>query len=477
MTVGSVTVGSSTRLRVSWTPPTDYEVDTYALRAIDQVTGAQVGMVVPGDRSSAVLEQLKAGTTYTLQLTACLDPVCIYLLPAEEDGVGQTDEEVWQIQGTGASFDTAVSVVEDGNTKPYALPFGSWSGQGLEGRLQLYYDPYTPSEKGVRMALTAGPATDGASVSQFEPVAGVGLRRRTANDPTAVGPTPATFQAVPLAWPDVPAIRLFYESEDPDGRGRVYSLDSWDGYLGQDFNSDDASAMCEIPDYGTGGPCEPSLVLGVDGDAVGANPGVEQVRQFKMGYPTTDSFLWDGAPGTFMFLTVHLTDAASTCSATYFNAGYAVYDGTDWALQYEPPDGPGQPCPLLFKGVQSPTPVHIRGVRYKLYYSRNHATDPAAAGPGAVKPVQLLYGDGAVFGSPTVVDYGDWEGLDLARPVHFLWPDGTSLTEDEESGLDDFQVLMPTGDPALQVMYTNMPCEGPSCPSPVFIGMAVLLNP
>lgn len=473
-TAGSVTAGSSTRLRIRWTPPDEY-VEYYALRLVDQVAGAELGVLVAGDQTATVVENLKSGTLYEIQLTACLDFGCIYLLPADPGGEGRTDEEYWQIQGAGASFETAAEVVTGGQDRPYAVVFESWAGPTLQGRLQLHYDPAADADKGVRMALLPSAATaDSTSVMNFEPVPGAGLRRRTENDPPAPGPNPFAFQPVPLSEYVGWAVRLFFQSDDPDGRGRIYSLDSRDGYPGLDYNSEDASAICELSDYGPAGPCEPSVVLGVDGDGVSASPGVERLGPFRIGYPTRDSWQWQGTPGTFMFVSVSLTADMSGCSEAGLNAGYAVFDGTDFGLAYKPPMPDQDPCPLLLEAVQSPSPVHLGGVRYKLYYSRNDGTE---TDPSALRPVELVYGDGQAAGDPTVVEFSDWERVDQARPVHFLWPDGAVLTDESESRLTDFHPLMPTSDPGFQVMFVSMPCDDAACPAPAFVGMAVLLNP
>ncbi len=44
-----------------------------------------------------------------------------------------------------------------------------------------------------------------------------------------------------------------------------------------------------------------------------------------------------------------------------------------------------------------------------------------------------------------------------------------------ESALDDYMMFMPTGNPALQIMYSNMSIPGSGLAP--FIGMAVLVNP
>lgn len=113
--------------------------------------------------------------------------------------------------------------------------------------------------------------------------------------------------------------------------------------------------------------------------------------------------------------------------------------------------------------------VHLGGKRDKLYFSHN-------TGSFASKPLKILYADGAATGDPSRVEFEDWEGIARAREVHILWPGGTELSEAEESMFDDFQAWMPAGDPALQVIYSNMSCPNNGCGAP-FIGMAVLLNP
>ena len=65
--------------------------------------------------------------------------------------------------------------------------------------------------------------------------------------------------------------------------------------------------------------------------------------------------------------------------------------------------------------------------------------------------------------------------MDAAREVHFLWPDGSRLTDDEEGRLDDFVVFAPGGDPARLIMYSDMSFAGLNARP--FLGTAVLVNP
>ena len=57
----------------------------------------------------------------------------------------------------------------------------------------------------------------------------------------------------------------------------------------------------------------------------------------------------------------------------------------------------------------------------------------------------------------------------------FLWPDGSELTIEEESLLDDSQMLAPTSSLDYQVMFSNMTLG--TGPTPPFIGTLVLINP
>jgi hypothetical protein len=81
--------------------------------------------------------------------------------------------------------------------------------------------------------------------------------------------------------------------------------------------------------------------------------------------------------------------------------------------------------------------------------------------------------DGGVAGDPAAVDFEDWERVAQAREVYLLWPDGTTADVANESQLDDYVMFMPTGNPLVQVMYSNMAVPG----QVPFIGMAVLVNP
>jgi hypothetical protein len=117
-------------------------------------------------------------------------------------------------------------------------------------------------------------------------------------------------------------------------------------------------------------------------------------------------------------------------------------------------------------------PVHLGGARYKLYFNQH----PRPGGPSdpqiALKPMRLLYADPERTGDPALVDFEDWEPPAEAREIRYLWPDGSLLTQDEQSKLEDYMILAPGPNPRELIMYSNMSATGPP-----FIGAAILVNP
>jgi len=459
-TVGASTFSSSSSLTAQWNAVSS-SVDHYLLTATETVGGAPLTFVAASSTTSVTLTALESGTEYRIAIRACVNTAC----STSVDGnsvIVTTDEEFWQVRGTGNSFATAARIVSDGNTKPYALLWGAEAGVGLAGKAQLYYDPMSSSEKGIKIGTMSAPITASAdSVASYSGLSGFGFRRNDAAGQQGTGP--ATFQVVALSPRLGGNVRLFYEASDADGHARVHSVDSRDGWLGRDFHSGSAT-ICQEADLLAAGPCAASLAVGVAGDG---NLKVDAARQLKVGLPTLNSWTWDGEPGTFMVVTLHFgTD--KSCSSTFFNLGYAVWDGTRWNLQY----GAGG-CPKTIPGIQAPMPVHIGGARYKLYFNHNTTN---SGGADQFKPMKLLYADSATTGDPSLVDFEDWESITRARRVNYLWPSGSLLTDEEKSMFDDYQIWMPTNDPAFQVIYSNMSCPNNAC-GPPFIGMAVLLNP
>lgn len=462
-TIGSSTFYSSASLTAQWNARSS-GVDHYLLVASDTGGGAPLTYTASAASNTATLTALASGTEYRIAIKACFNTDCSSSIDGNSVTI-TTDEEFWQVRGTGSSFATASHIVADGNTKAYALLWGAEAGAGLSGKAQLYYDPSTGTEKGVKIGtLNASVAPITASPDSFANytgLSGFGFRRNDANGQQGTGP--ATFQVIALSPRLGGNVRLFYEASDADGHARVHSVDSRDGWLGRDFHSGPAT-ICQESDLLPAAPCAATLAVGVAGDG---NAKVDAARQLKVGLPTLDRWTWDGEPGTFMVVTIHYgTD--KSCSSTFFNLGYAVWDGTRWNLQYG-----ANGCPKTIPGIQAPMPVHAGGNRYKLYFNHNTTNN---GGVNQFKPMKLLYADAATTGDPTLVDFEDWESITRARRVNYLWPSGALLTDEEKSMLDDYQIWMPTNDPSLQVIYSNMSCPNNAC-GPPFIGMAVLINP
>ena len=472
---GSTAYRSSSQLAVSWTAPAE-TTHHYVLTLTDGVTGAASALDVTSTR--VTVSGLKSSTPHRATLKACLDEACATSLDADAPASGQTEAEYWQVQGTGNSYGTATKIVSDGNTYGFGLPYGSWAG-GLSGKVQLYYNPLGATEKGIKIGeMSSGTLDSASSHSSYRPVSGFGLVQLCSvggpgGAAPCVGNTVAasvtTTQPIPLDASMGGGVRLFFESMGTDRHTRVMYLDSRDGYVGRDFNAGAKTICNTLEDYSAGGGCAPTVVVGVQGDALAGNQGLGHARQFKIGYPTRTDWRWNGAPGTFMVITAEFEPPCS--SAAFFNVAHAVWDGTRWVVQA---DAAG--CPKYLAEMQAPMPVHMGGTRYKMYFSHNAIARGAFSNPITdIKPLKVLYADGGVSGDPAAVDFEDWETVAQARDVHVLWPDGSLLNVTSESALDDYMIFMPTGNPSLQIMYANMSTQGTGLAP--FIGMAVLVNP
>jgi hypothetical protein len=277
--------------------------------------------------------------------------------------------------------------------------------------------------------------------------------------------TVSTGQGVPVARERGGFVRLFFEATGANNRTRVFAIDSKDGYYGLDFNSGAAGTCSTAADYSAGGGCVPTLAIAVDGDANG-NSRINNARQQKVGWPTLASPHWDLSAGTFMVFT---TDRVTGCSDSQFNHGYAVWDGSEWKVQYL-----SNGCPKLFTSAQAAFPFHSGGVKYRLYYGDPSLTDGrTGANLPFLGPKKLIYADGRASGDPNVVDFEDWEAQTSARDVVFLWPSGDPMDARAEGYIDDYHFLTPTGSNDLQVMYITI-TDGAIAPIAV---TATLRNP
>lgn len=463
-TVGGTSFGSSTRLQVSWAAPAGVPVDHYEISASEPLLGTPVSTRAAASATSVTLTSLNSATSYSVVVRACLDAACTRAAGASPVS-GTTAAEYWQLQGSGHTVATLRQPVADGNVRLSATRYGADAG-ATASTVQLYYGPRAVSGLAVATTATVSAASPDSYLAFTSLASSTGVR-----SPSAPGSGIRqinTGQGVPLSAALGGRVRLFFESTDTDGKTRIYSVDSVDGWLGRDFNRSSTASVCSAAaDYQAGGNCAVTLQIGVDGETGSGTSRIRAARQHKLAWPTQDDWRWDGAAGSFMVFTV---DAIAGCSTASHNHAYAVWDGSRFAVQTAS-DG----CPKLIRSAQAAVPMHLGGVRYKLLFGDPSVTTGKVAGSGLpfVGPKKLIYADGARAGAASTVDFEDWEPVSAARPVHFLWPDGQRLDDTAAGYIDDFHVLAPTGDLDLQVLYVSI-TDGTVIP---FSAVAVLRNP
>ncbi|NRF71846.1 fibronectin type III domain-containing protein [Aquincola sp. S2] len=463
-TVGGVSFGSSSRLQLSWTAPAGYAVDHYQITATEPLMNTRVSTTAAGTASAATLTPLKAGTTYAVVVKACADSACTRSGSAAAVSA-TTAVEVWQLQGSGNAVAGLSRPVPDGNARLSATRFGAGAGAATD-TVQFYYGPMGVSGQSVAssgVVSAANPASYLAGFTSYATTTGL----RSPTSATSGIKDIMTGQGVPLSAAMGSKVRLFFESNDADGKTRIYAVDSVDGYVGRDFNRGTPTTCSASSDYAAGGNCAATLVLGVEGDAVNPTPKVKAVRQNKITWPTLTDWRWDGAIGTFMVFTI---DKINGCTTATHNHGYAMWNGNRFVPQL---DAAG--CPKAFKSAQAALPMHIGGQRYKMYFGDpSIATGKLAGGTlPFVGPKKLIYADGVSTGDVAIVEFEDWEGVGSARNVVFVWPNGEKLSDTAEGYIDDFHFLTPTGSLDIQVLYLSI-TDGVVVP---FAATAVLLNP
>lgn len=455
-TVGTQRFGSSTQLLLSWAAPPALPAQ-YLIEARDG-SGSVLRFEAGGSATQALLSGLKAATAYQVTLQACADAGCSRLRSATVSA--STPAEFWQLQGSGNTVAGLQQPVADGNARLSATRFGPEAGLTAH-TVQFYYGPRGFSG----LAVAASAAGSFQSFTSLASSSGVRSPGSSGNPIQSI----MTGQGVPLGGTLGAKVRLFFESNDADGKTRIYAVDSVDGYSGRDFHSGAATQCSAASDYAAGGPCAATLVIGVEGDGAFANPKLRAARQHKLAWPTQDDWRWRGEVGSFMVFTV---DAISGCSTASHNHGYAVWDGSRFQVQYE-----AGGCPKLFKSMQAAVPMHLGGARYKLYFGDPSITAGRLPGPGPglpfVGPKKLLYADGALSGAAGTVEFEDWEPIAQARGLVFLWPNGELLDERAEGYIDDFHFLAPAGNLAQQLGYLSI-TDGVVVP---FAALALLLNP
>lgn len=470
-TVGSFSFGSSSKLGITWTAPTSFAIHHFEIIGTESVGGTRTSVSAHAGDTSATLTGLKAATAYRVMVKACQDAACrsYGATPAIS---ATTSTEYWQLQGSGASISGLTKVVSDGNARLSATRIGPDAGTANAGRVQFYYGPMATLGSTASLAVAVGNAAASAAAPSsyltFTSRAGTsGLYTPAASSVSRSIASVATGQGVPLAANLGNKVRVFFEAAGSDGKTRIFSVDSKDGFVGQDFNSGAAQICSTDADYADTGGCAPTLAIGVEGDATGTNLRIKNARQNKVAFPTQTDWRWDGAPGAFMVFT---TDSVASCSTVQQNHGYAVWDGTRWNVQYRA-DG----CPKLFTSAQACLPMHVGGARYKMYCGDPSITAGKVASSTLpfLGPKKLLYADGSGSGADATVEFEDWEAQTASRDIAFLWPNGTRLDDKAEGYIDDYHFLAPTGTMDLQVGYLTI-TDGVVVPIAV---AAILLNP
>ncbi len=462
-TVGTQTFSSSTKLSVSWTAPA-YSVDHYVVSALEAIQNTTVTASTAASARSATITGLKSATAYRVSVKACVNSSC-------DSGststaiAATTGTEVWQIQGTGHAWNTAKEVISDSNTKAWAFAYGPGAGTGLEGTARLYYDPdfSDPNQKGVKIGYTASTATTNpSSVNSFVAATGYGLRYKDPQNAAIKNNYEIqTNMAVPLSAAMGGKIRLFFEFTYTARGNRygIYYIDSQDGYVGLDYNKSSATVCSTDAEFAVGGDCAPTLAIGSSSQGF---TGIDTARQFKLGYPTLTDWRWNGDSGTFMLFSMNTANGA--CATNTAGVGYAQWDGSKWSVSNT--DG----CPKYWDHMQAPVPVHLGGVKYKMYYGHSDLSDTTCTSTNTMLGAKkVLYADGAVSGNVKSVEFEDWEAKTNQRDITFLWPDGAEVDSCSAKKFDDFVVYMPTYSTDYQVMYMANEL--------LWLAMAVLLNP
>lgn len=472
-TVGSSSFSSSTQMAVSWVAPANATVDHYLILASESVGGTSLSFSATAGEASKILTGLKGATPYSIQVIACMDATCSSYGSASAVS-RTTSEEYWQLQGSGNGYANATKAVAGGTSLSWVMRWGSEAGSSYNGRYQYYYKSNTASTRGIGIAATAGSDVSVPTLTSFVANTAAGLRN-PCNDPQSTSGCPGSaayfinaIQAVPMSSSG--KVRVFFEAIDATESGqptRIYSLDSQDGLVGQDFNSSASLAYCGgngSTDYTSTGGCKPTVVLGVSTDSGAGNSPLSQARQFKIGWDWQADWRWNGATGSFMFIT-----GDDACGNNLNALYYATWDGSKWTVAT---DGSGCAKPVV-KKAHGPVLVPLGGAKYKVYY------EDETNGTQSGKPLRFIYADGSLSGAAGTVDFADWESSAKARDVNFLWPDGTLLDAQDEAGLGDHMVLTPGGSLSEQYMFVNLGGFDNSKwqAASAGLGVARLLNP
>lgn len=463
-TVAGTSFASSSKLLASWTAPSGYSIDHYEITATESLMNTSITATATSTATSATLTSLKAATAYSIVVKACQNSACS--TAGSSSAVGATTpNEYWQLQGTGNTVSTLTKPVADGNARLSATRFGAEAGSAAN-TVQFYYGPKGVSGQSVASSGAVSSANAASYLTGFTSYASSSGVRSPSSVVSGIKDI-MTGQGVPLTEAMGGKVRLYFESNDVDGKTRIYSVDSVDGYVGRDFNLGAATTCSAAVDYLSTGNCPATVVIGVEGDATRPTSKISAARQNKVAWPTLTDWRWDGAAGAFMVFTV---DRITGCTTASHNHAYAIWDGASFIPQY---DSTG--CPKVFKSAQAALPMHIGDVRYKMYFGDPTVTTGKSTSSTLpfVGPKKLIYADGRTTGLASTVEYEDWENTGVARDVRFIWPNGELLNDTAEGYIDDFHFLTPTGSMDIQVLYLSI-TDGSVAP---FSAAAVLINP
>jgi len=426
-------------------------------------------------QNSVVLSDLKSDTTYNVEVESCGFRGC-YSLGSK---TASTNEEYWEVQGVDCvdeidCLKSATIVLEDSMTAAVAIKYPgenpttiytkrSYSGFGSYPTKSWGRNNPVGTEFNIEDFLEFE-WVDDSYLSACEGIA---------NDCTEVEMGIATYQPIPLANEE--KVALFFEGITTEKTGvtledgheqvkesvQLYRIDSVDVYKGLDFNSDLESDICDFDDLVKGGDCNYELVIGANDDS-----GLEKVMQSKIAYPVLDSVYWDtDSDNSFITIT-----GGDSCETTNDGIFFARFRSGEWEVKK---DGDGCAIPL-FTYAHGPVVAHLGETRYKLYAE----IKPESYDEGDIKPFQVIYADGSLFGSKNV-DYEDFEHESLARDVNFVWPNGEIVSEESGTGFADHFIFFPDSDPKNQIMYMNVGGLDHVI-YPTFsrgIGVAYLVNP
>ena len=453
-------LNSSTSIEVSWR--SELAGGQATIDVWDEWDRFVRSVEVTAPSGTLVLQDLLSDTGYRLVLRPSLSVAEHHDAEIADEASIRTPPEMWQVMGPGDadSIEECTIIIQDSSVLawPMHYPDESFVPSMLRGHVRLYYKlrPMVGNGKFLSIAMSSV-VWDGTddSLMNYDSIHQPGLIDPP--EPTALVERGAAFQVVPLHPDEGFGVRVYFEARGADNVVRFMSLDNHDGWLGQDFHPGPPVTVETVEDWEV--DALPDLVIDA-GPA--ADTGMLMARQSKLGWPTLDSWWWDGSPGSFMVIT-----GQDACGQTVDGLFHAVYDGTSWSIDR---DGDGCPRPLVIS-AHGPVIQHLGASRYKLYFENRSFTDTG-------KPLHLIYADGTGTGDPSVVDFEDWEPESMAREVHFLWPDGSVVPREQEPPCGDHVVFCPDGTLDMQYMYINIGGnDGPGGGGSRGIGLARLLNP